>query len=468
VTAPHPPERRFSQERVEELLRVLELMASGDTGKRLSISPGHDELDAIAHAVNVLVGELSWASERAAEAQEQRAAALREAAARAEEENASKTTFLRNVNHEIRTPVTAMLAFADLLATDELTPEDRADLVQGLRANGLAVLALLGDLLDVARGDARRLELAPEPVSLLELVRDVQSSLAAPLRKKGIALTVDVAGEALAPLRTDRSRVRQILVNVIGNAVKFTDSGSVHVSLGVEHGAEHARVVDVTDTGIGIPSDHQARLFEPFEQGSPGVTRRYGGSGLGLALSRRLAEQLGGSLELVRSEAGEGATFRLVLRELPLAVDGDAPSAARPAGPEAELRGARVLLAEDHADIRRALARLLESAGASVDVALDGGEAVARASSGSHDLVLMDLRLPEVDGLEAARALRERGYGGPIVALTADPLPMRREEALRAGCDACLRKPFTMNDLVAAIAVSRAHRRASAQPGDRL
>jgi CheY-like chemotaxis protein len=247
--------------------------------------------------------------------------------------------------------------------------------------------------------------------------------------------------------------LRQILVNLVTNAVKFTEAGSIVVSLRVLRGAEVEQwMIDVADSGIGIAPDRQPYLFEPFAQADSSITRTYGGTGLGLALSRRLAEQLGGTLALLHSAPGRGSTFRLTMEPLPAASESDAASLAGTTIPTASaLAGLRILLAEDHPDMQLAVCRLLDHAGASVETARDGREAVAKASSGEFDFMLMDLRMPHMDGLEATRALRRQGCSIPIVALTADPATLRREEAFNAGCDACLSKPFTLSDLVASI-----------------
>ena len=447
----------FSRARVTELLEVLEQMAAGDTEKRLPISPLHDELDAMAHGINVLVGELAWTSARASEAQEARAAELRHAVARAEQAIESRSTFLRNMNHEVRTPIAAMLGFADLLSSPDLSRDDRAELVRGLRSNGQAVLALLAELLDLARMDAGKVLLAAEAVSLHELVQEVHSSLGVEIRAKRLAMRIEVASDALDPIRTDRYRLRQILLNLIGNAVKFTHAGGIIVALRGT-GDRDVRIIDVSDSGIGIAPDRHGDLFEPFQQVDPSITRTYGGTGLGLAVSRRLAERLGGSLVLLRSAPGEGSTFRLTLSALPLGAAADAASSdLRPATAD-DLDAVRVLVAEDHPDIQRALLRLLESAGATVDLARDGVEAVARAKAGTYDVLLMDIRMPYVNGLEAARALRDDGYPIPIVALTADASVKTRSEAREAGCAACLCKPFTLAELVTTIQSARGSR----------
>lgn len=439
----------FSSDRIAEFLNVLEAMAAGDTGKRLMISDRHDELDAIAHGINVLVSELDWATARVIEAQEERTAS-------AERASASKSIFLRNMSHEIRTPIAAMLAFTDLLASADLERQDRMDLLRRLQANGLAVMSLLDDVLDLARLDANKIVLMAEPVSVIDLVREVLASLDIEARTKGLELRVDVTNDALGVLVTDRFRLRQILVNLVANAVKFTEAGGVAVSLRATHAIDDGYwTIDISDTGIGITGDQRAHLFEPFEQANASIARAYGGNGLGLALSRKLADQLGGHLVLLDSTPGEGTAFRLTLRPL----KAEPPRETSPGGRVWEpstraIEGLRVLLAEDHRDLNDALRESLQRAGATVESARDGQEAVTKTMSAAFDVVLMDLRMPNMDGVQATRALRKRGCQLPVIALTADPATLRRAEALDAGCDACLSKPFKIDDLIAAILLS--------------
>jgi signal transduction histidine kinase len=436
----------FDSERVAELLKVLEVMAAGDTQKRLPISARHDELDAIAYAVNVLVGELGWTTERVLEAQTERAVT-------AERANDSKNIFLRNMSHEIRTPITAMLGFADLLASDGLPSQDRSELLRRLQTNGLAVLSLLDDLLDLARLDAHRIVLNPESVTIVEVVREVLASLEIDSRVKGLQMQIDATPEALGAIQTDRYRMRQILANVLANAVKFTEAGGITVAMRVTSEQDDEQwTVDVTDTGIGIAADQHARVFEPFEQATPSITRVYGGSGLGLALSRRLAEQLGGGLVLLRSTPGGGSTFRLTLRSLQTASTPAREPDREAVRPDAGgIAGLHILLAEDHRDLHLAIRQFLERAGATVESAYDGSQAIAIAASATFDVVLMDLRMPRMDGFQATRTMRSQGCALPIIALTADPTTMYHEEALEAGCDACLAKPFKLAELSAAI-----------------
>jgi CheY-like chemotaxis protein len=265
--------------------------------------------------------------------------------------------------------------------------------------------------------------------------------------------------DALGPIVTDRLRLRQILVNVLSNAVKFTDAGSVEVSMRVSYGIDGEHwTIDVADTGIGIAPEHHAGLFEPFGQANASISRTYGGSGLGLALSRRLAELLGGSLVLLRSAPGAGTAFRLTLKSLQAAApEPDLASAGAESGDVRDLciEGLRILLAEDHRDLHIALRKFLEQAGATVQSAYDGREAVAIATLAPFDVVLMDLKMPHLDGFEATRALRKQGCAVPIIALTADLATVFREAAMDAGCDACLSKPFTLEALSGSIRRSR-------------
>jgi signal transduction histidine kinase len=443
----------FDRERLAGFLNVLEQMAAGDIRKRLTISASHDELDAIAHGINVLVGELGWTTERVLEAQTERAVT-------AERANDSKNIFLRNMSHEIRTPITAMLGFADLLASEGLPSQDRPDLLRRLQTNGLAVLALLDDLLDLARLDAHRIVLNPEPVPVVGLMREVMASLEVDSRAKGLDMRVEATPGALGLLQTDRYRLRQIVVNLLTNAIKFTDAGAIVVSMGITRENDDERwTIDITDTGIGIAADLHARVFEPFEQANPAINRVYGGSGLGLALSRRLAEQLGGGLALMRSAPGEGSSFRLTLRPLHSTSKPARGSDRELVDADAGIRGMHILLAEDHRDLHLAVRQFLERAGATVESAYDGRRAVEIATSATFDVLLMDLRMPHMDGFEATRTLRGRGYALPIIALTADPTTIYHEEALEAGCDACLAKPFKLTELTAAIRRSSRSRR---------
>jgi signal transduction histidine kinase len=452
-----PSEVTFARERIAALLVLLEQMAAGDTDRKLPISPLRDELDAIAFGVNVLVGELRWASARLTQAEQRQTAELHRAKDEAERANEAKSVFLRNASHEIRTPISAILGIADLLALPDLTDRERLDVVTRLRANGEALLSLVGNILDLSRLDAGKIALAEEPVSPLELVREVLKSLEPEASRKNVSFRFDVEADANPTIETDRQRLRQILINVVANAVKFTASGSVRVSLrtmpssdGVAHLA-----IDVADTGVGIAPDRHEHLFEPFEQADLSIARTHGGTGLGLALSRRLAEQLGGTLGLLQSAPGRGSTFRVTLRGRrvePVRAEFSSASLTPSANiPTSVLDGVRILVAEDHADMQLAISRILKAVGASVECAYDGREAVAMAMSRTFDIVLMDVRMARWDGLEATRLLRSEGCRFPIVALSAFATTDLQAACLDAGCNAYLAKPFRLDELIASI-----------------
>ena len=451
-----PEEVRFARDRIATLLVILEQMAAGDAQKKLPTSPSRDELDAIAYGVNVLVGELRWADARLTEAEQRRGAELQRSKEEAERANEAKGVFLRNASHEIRTPIAAILSIADLLALTDLSDHERFELVARLRANGEALLSLIGNVLDLSRLDAGKIALTEEPLPPIEVVRDVLKSLEAEAAKKRIDIGLEVEPHLDLEVVTDRQRLRQILVNLVGNAIKFTARGNVRVSLASIHSDDGpVLAIDVADTGVGIAPDRHPHLFEPFEQADITVSQTHGGTGLGLALSRRLAEQLGGALSLRHSSPGSGSTFRLTLSaRRPEHVSPDGPPAlpaTAPSSPSRVLDGVRILLAEDNPDMQLAIAKMLKSVGASVECAYDGREAVAKAMSRTFDIVLMDVRMARWDGLEATRLLRSEGYRLPIVALSAFVTTELQTVCLDAGCNAYLSKPFKLNDLIASI-----------------
>ena len=428
--------------RVEALLAALEDMAAGDLDRRIDVSGAHDEIDAIAHGVNVLAGELQFT-----------AAGLQRARLDAEAANSAKTTFLRNVSHEIRTPLSAILALGERLAADGVSPERRAELIARILSNGRVLLALVDDLLDLAKVEAGRLEPASVATAPLAIVAEVVANLGIEAERKGVRLHVEPAAATPASIATDPKRLRQILTNLVGNAIKFTEQGTVGVRVALD--AERL-AIDVSDTGIGVTAAQAEALFAPFQQGDGSIAPRFGGSGLGLALSRRLAEGMGGTLELLHAAPGTGTTFRLVLPAPPAAAPpappSDAPardgSSPEPPTRGRALAGLRLLLADDNRDIREPIKELLELYGAAVVEAEDGRTALTHARAGGFDLVLMDVRMPELDGLEATRQLRRAGVRVPVVALTADAVAEHREECLAAGCDGHLPKPVDLAHLV--------------------
>jgi CheY-like chemotaxis protein len=409
-------------------------MAAGDASEMIPLSSSRDELDAIAHGINVLADELRWANARASEA---------------------KTVFLRTASHEIRTPIASILGIVDLLGHDRVGESDRGELLARLRVNCQALLSLVTNVLDLSRIEADKIALTFEAVSPLELVQEVVRSLEQDARAKGVAVRIQFEMSAPATISTDRLRLRQILVNVIANAVKFTPSGEIRISLALDEGAERKRLaIDVADTGIGIAPAQIEGLFQPFGQADT-VARVHGGTGLGLALSRRLAEQLGGELVLVSSEVGRGTTFRITVdaRVSHLAGGNRASSrvSTRALSDPPVLTDLRVLLVDDHPDLRLAIGRALGLEGAALQYATNGHEAIEKAGQSTFDVIVMDLLMPAMNGLDATRAIRSAGNRVPIIAISADATPGARTAAIDAGCNAFLCKPFDSGDLIASI-----------------
>ncbi len=375
----------------------------------------------------------------------------------------AKSLFVANVSHEIRTPMTAILGYTDILAEPELTEGERRDAIETLRRNGHHLLALINDMLDLSKIEAGGLEVRRSETSPISVAQHVVALLRERARAKGLLLDLELAADVPELIHTDALRLQQILVNLVGNAIKFTEQGGVRlaVSRDPEQGPRAERMrFEVTDSGIGIAPADRERVFAPFSQADPSESRRYGGTGLGLAISRGLANRLGGALEL-ESEPGRGSTFRLLVpvgeRRGSLASDArlEAELVARGGSPSAEmpsLRG-RVLVAEDGLDNQRLIERLLTRAGLEVALVADGREAIDAALAAEREgrpfaALLMDMQMPEVDGYAATQALRDGGYARPIIALSAHAMVEDRERCLACGCNAFAAKPIDRRALL--------------------
>ena len=393
-------------------------------------------------------------------AEEELARAMRaaEAASRA------KGEFLANMSHEIRTPMAAVLGYTELLMNLDLSPEQRLDFLRTIHRNARNLLSLLDDVLDLSKIEADRLVAEQVECAVWEVVEDVLSLMRVRAMEKGLDLSVDYIYPLPRVIRTDPVRLRQVLLNLVGNAIKFTNAGSVRLTVRLSRTAGGAARLefDVSDTGVGIPPEQIDRLFEPFTQLDTSTSRRFGGSGLGLAISKRLAEVLGGELSAT-SRPGQGSTFSFWIDPGPFdAADlvsrpPSPPTVAPPPPiPTGTLRG-RVLLAEDARDIQQLVAIVLGRMGLEMDVAGDGQTAcsMARRSAAEgrpYDLILMDIQMPGLDGYEATRRLRDEGWRRPIVALTAHALPRDRQRCLDAGCDDSIAKPVENITLLATVA----------------
>ena len=387
--------------------------------------------------------------------------------------DAAKTEFLANMSHEIRTPMTAILGYADLLAEEAtglgVDREKRLEAVRTIQRNGEHLLGIINDILDLSKIEAGKLSVVPAPASPASIIEEVMGLLRVRSLAKGLELRVRYETPLPVSIQTDAIRLRQILMNLVGNAIKFTDAGEVELIVRlVAQDAPHLEF-DVVDSGVGMSAELQARLFQPFTQADTSATRRFGGTGLGLVISKRLAELLGGEVTIIESVIGKGSRFRLRIatgqfQGVPTIVLGspkprEPVTHAAPIQPESCLclEGTRVLLAEDGLDNQRLISFILSKAGAKVQVVENGELAVAAALESRRegepfDVVLMDMQMPVLDGYGAAAALRAQDYAGKIIALTAHAMCGDRDKCLSAGCDDYATKPIDRVKLIELIA----------------
>lgn len=424
----------------------------------------------------LLIGAFAYVVVRQVRALEQRRSELEQLArnlqlARTEAEQASrsKSAFLANMSHELRTPFNGLLGMMSLLDRSELTAQQR-DYLGVARQSGEHLLTILNDVLDFSKMESGRMDLVARPTDLRQAIGEVQALMAPQARDKGLRFEVELATDLHPVVQADAKRVKQILFNLLGNAIKFTDSGRVRMQVDRCHTAEGraATRFRISDTGIGMGEETRARLFQRFSQGDDSIGRRFGGTGLGLEISRALATMMDGEIS-VASEVGRGSEFTVVL-PLPeldagalVASTGKLPGGVAPVSPSAELSdrpaqgpveaaagSLRVLVTDDHPVNRKFMQVLLERLGHRVLLATNGEEAVALLREQACDLVLMDLHMPVMDGLAAARAIR--GLPVPqsrvlIVALTADAFAESRERVREAGMDDFLAKPVQLHDI---------------------
>ncbi len=395
--------------------------------------------------------------------------ALELAAARdaAESANRSKSDFLANMSHEIRTPMTAILGYADMLASepgiDRAPPERRHALVT-IKNNGEHLLGIINDILDLSKIEAGKLDIEHIQCSPGEICEDVITLMRGRCEAKQIGLSLEYQTPIPTTIHSDPVRFRQIVINLLSNSIKFTERGEVRLSLGVEHDTTTGRAMmrlEMRDTGIGMTAEQLAKLFRPFTQADSSTTRKYGGTGLGLTICRRLADMLGGSID-VSSEYGQGTTFTVRLPTGNIAgvatvsQPGERAANAAVSKKPPERLEYRILVAEDGPDNQRLLQHFLGKAGAQLTLVDDGQKALetalrAELADEPFHVVLMDMQMPVLDGYGAATALREAGYRRPIIALTANAMSGDREKCLAAGCDDFATKPFERGKLFATI-----------------
>jgi signal transduction histidine kinase/DNA-binding NarL/FixJ family response regulator len=425
----------------------------------------------------------------------ERTAAMRAMVEQAKAASRAKSEFLANMSHEIRTPMSAILGYADILLDNGQFTRDQMEWIQTIRHQGEHLLTILNDILDLSKIEANKLQIEVIPCSPCQIVNEAVSLMRVRAREKNLHCEINYLGPIPQTIKSDPTRLRQILLNLIGNSVKFTETGGVQVavSMDTESPTEPRLRIDVIDSGIGMTGPQVEGLFQPFAQGDSSTTRRFGGTGLGLSICKRLAQMLGGDIR-VNSRPGFGSRFIVTvgvgdLQGVSMSVspeeaigqsDPNAGHAAKnkssagtKSSEESKLKG-RILLAEDGIHNQRVICYFLESAGLDVVVADNGKSACEQAFKAKNagtpfDVILMDMQMPELDGYGATAMLRNEGYARPIIAVTAHAMAGDREKCIAAGCNDHLTKPVDRNHLLALvsryIAVGRGESPAASDEG---
>ncbi len=465
---------------LETLTRTAGAIAMGDMSQRAP-ETAVAEIGDLARSFNHMADRIRQYTEGLEAQVSKRTAELSEALHRAEAATLAKSEFLANMSHEIRTPMTAILGYTDILI-EQSWGRDAQEPLAVVKRNGEYLLQIINDILDLSKIESGKLEVERIRSSPTQLIAEVRSLMRVRIEAKNLTMKIQYATELPETIQTDPTRARQILINLMGNAIKFTEKGEVRLAISFVRSAageildllrshrdwwnENAVVpairegdpylrFDIIDTGIGIAPEMLHRLFEPFTQADNSMSRRYGGTGLGLTISRRLAQRLGGTI-LVQSALGKGSTFSLIIPTGPLdgvrmnsspddqVITGCAPT---PATSPTDQLDCRILLAEDRPDNQRLISLVLRKAGAEVDIAENGRVAVEMVRSAgkegkSYDIVLMDMQMPVLDGYGAVGQLRNMGYDKPVIALTAHAMSGDRDQCLAVGCTDYATKPI--------------------------
>lgn len=379
---------------------------------------------------------------------------LREARKVSEKANEAKSFFLANMSHEIRTPLNAVLGYSELLMDPNYPEKEKAGSAAVIFRNGQQLLRIVNEILDISKIEAGGLEIERVELSVADLINEVRASLLTQARKKNLELLTEIHPSIPTRTISDSTRLRQILLNVVGNAIKFTEQGSVRLtSRSMEKDGTRFLHFEIIDTGLGIEPGSTEKIFEPFSQADSSTTRLYGGTGLGLALSRRLARALGGDVTLMKSELGTGSIFAVDIRidsqdEKKTESRDERCGTVTELPPTADFQGKRLLLVDDSEDNQDLIARFLDRTGIGIDLASNGRDGVQKALNNDYSAVLMDIQMPIMDGYQATARLRQAGYKQPIIALTAYALEDEREKCIRQGCNDHLTKPIDRRRLL--------------------
>ncbi len=386
---------------------------------------------------------------------------LKKAKEEAERANQLKSAFLANMSHEIRTPLGAMIGFADILRDADVSGPERSEYLDVIMRNGEQLAVLINDILDLSKVEAGHLTLEYGPCRIREVLAEVAALFKLKAHQKGLQIIFEVDPSAPDEIRSDRLRMKQILVNIIGNAIKFTSSGRVHIKAQAWISADGRQglAFEIEDTGIGISPSQLESVFDVFVQADGSVTRRFGGTGLGLSLSRKLARALGGDVTVQKSVEGQGTVFLVKLSSpaLDLAQETRPATARSSSSRGLALAGLYILVVDDAPDNQQLIRHNLIKRGATVDSAENGLLGLQRALAAPYDIILMDIQMEIMDGYTATRKLREAGFAKPIIALTAHAMREVRKRCLDVGCNDHLAKPIDFTDLTTVIVRYTAH-----------
>ncbi len=374
----------------------------------------------------------------------------------AEAANLAKSRFLAHMSHEIRTPLTAMLGFAELASDPSHPSEERAEFLEVIRRSGEHLLCVINDILDLSKVEDGKLEIELSEVNIRDIISGVIKLFEPAAKIKGLKIGLKVDENLRRVIRSDSRVLRQILFNIVSNAVKFTSRGEL--TIGLEPSSSHSIfTISISDTGLGIKPDEQTKLFQPFSQANTSLSRKFGGTGLGLDLSRKLARLLGGDLILAQSTPGVGSTFNLNLpfQSQAHSLDLSGGPVKTPVSQHQSSANMKILVAEDTADNQTLIKYFLKGTGIEPSFVDNGAEAVAKANSDEFDAILMDIQMPGMDGYEATSILRKNGFLKPIIALTAHTLKEEKEKALLIGFTDFVSKPISRERLIFALRETR-------------